>query len=249
MSTRHVASRLGLLALLLPTFAFADGGGMPPPPTSGAPAWSTPTEAKMSKEDADKVHALELYSQAYREVDKAKEDWAEAKQSAASTDPKDVKKVADKNASAQKRLVKARDKFALVTTLDSKNADGWNMLGYTRRKTGDRKGAFDAYWKALALKPEHLGAHEYMGEAYLEEGKINEARAELEWLKKKGNMATLESANLAASIQAWVAANPAAAAAKSGTVSAPGSMDNAAAAGTASPAPVGSAIAAPDSTK
>ena len=221
MSTRHGALRLGLLALLLPTFAFADGGGMPPPPTSGAPAWNTPTEAKMSKEDADKVHAVELYSQAYREVDKAKEDWAEAKRLAASTDPKDVKKLADKNASAQKRLMKARDKFAEVTTLDSKNADGWNMLGYTRRKTGDRKGAFNAYWKALALKPEHLGAHEYMGEAYLEEGKINEARAELEWLKKKGNVATLEVSNLSASINAWAAANPQAPA-KTGTVSAPG---------------------------
>lgn len=237
MSTRHVASSLALLAILLPSLAIADGGGTPPPPTSGSPAWNTSTEPKMSKEDADRIRSVELYTQAYREVDKAKAEWAEAKKLEASTDPKDVKKAADKNASAQKRLVKARDKFAEVTTLDSKNADGWNMLGFTRRKTGDRKGAFDAYWKALALKPEHLGAREYMGEAYLEEGKINEARAELEWLKKKGNVAALEVSNLSASIDAWVAANPSKAA-KTGAVSAPGSMDNGAAPGeTSVPAP------------
>jgi hypothetical protein len=47
-----------------------------------------------------------------------------------------------------------------------------------------------------------------MGEAYLEEGKVKEAREELAWLKKKGNMATLETTNLGAAIDEWVAANP-----------------------------------------
>jgi tetratricopeptide (TPR) repeat protein len=190
-----------VLALLLsPAVALADGGGMPAPPTSGSPSWNSSTSS-MSKEDADKVRSADLYAQAYREIDKAKAELADAKKL-------DAKAAEAKKASAQKRLTKSRDKLVEATKLDASNADAWNMLGFTRRKTGDHQGAFDAYWKCLALKPEHIGAHEYMGEAYLEEGKIKEAREELAWLKKKGNMATLETTNLGAAIDEWVAANP-----------------------------------------
>jgi tetratricopeptide (TPR) repeat protein len=242
MSTRFTHPRLALLAALAlvavaPALALADGGGMPAPPTSGSPTWnSTPDQPKMSAEDAAKVKAVELYTQAYREVDKAKQELADAEQmkAAAGTDAKAAKKADDKAQSAQKRLERARDKFLEVTTLDAKNADGWNMLGFTRRKTGDTKGAFDAYWKCLALKPEHFGAHEYMGEAYLEEGKLNEARTELTWLKKKGNMATLEATNLENSINKWIAANPDAAAKVviGGSQATTGTTENASAPGT-----------------
>ena len=197
MSMRHA---FALALLLSPAVALADGGGMPAPPTSGAPAWSS----TMSKEDEGKFKSAELYTQAYREIDKAKGELAQAEKLKLS----DMKQSTAKAASAQKRLEKSRDKLVQATKLDPTNADAWNMLGFSRRKTGDRQGAFDAYWKCLELKPEHLGAHEYMGEAYLEEGKINEARAELAWLKKKGNMSTLETNNLSASIDKWVAANP-----------------------------------------
>jgi len=207
MPIRHA---LVLALLLSPALAFADGGGMPAPPTSGAPAWNTSTN--VSKEDADKMKSADLYVQAYREIDKAKAELADAKK----LDATGAKNGPDKRASAQKRLLKSRDKLVEATKLDATNADAWNMLGFTRRKTGDRQGAFDAYWKCLNLKPEHIGAHEYMGEAYLEENKITEARAELEWLKKKGNMATLETNNLSAAIDEWVAANPDAAAKPSG---------------------------------
>ena len=210
MSMRHA---FALAFLLVPAAALADGGGMPAPPTSGAPAWSS----TMSKEDGDKLKSAEIYAQAYREIDKAKAELAQAEKLKLS----DMKQSTAKATSAQKRLEKSRDKLVEATKLDPTNADAWNMLGFSRRKTGDRQGAFDAYWKCLALKPDHIGAHEYMGEAYLEEGKINEARAELAWLKKKGNMSTLETNNLSASIDAWVAANPEGAkAATSGNVTA-----------------------------
>lgn len=233
--TRAPLAVLALAVSLFPAAAFADGGGMPAPPTSGAPAWNTPTEAKMSKEDADKVKSVELYTQAYREVDKAKQELADAAtlRAAAGVDAKALKKAYDKTASAMKRLAQSRDKFGEVTTLDKTNADGWNMLGFTRRKTGDHPGAFDAYWKCLALKPEHFGAHEYMGEAYLEEGKLAEARTELTWLKKHGASAQNETTNLETAINGWVAANPdAAAKAVIGAkgVSAQGEMVNTAAA-------------------
>jgi cytochrome c-type biogenesis protein CcmH/NrfG len=127
---------------------------------------------------------------------------------AAGTDEKAKKKAEEKSDSAMKRFVKAKEKFEVVTTLDPKNPDGWNMLGFTRRKLGNTKEAFDAYWKCLALNPEHFGAHEYMGEAYLQDGKLNEARAELTWLKKHGQPAAEEASHLDTAIATWVTANP-----------------------------------------
>jgi len=199
MSTR-TAFVVSLL-LISPAAAFADGGGMPSSPTSGAPTYSS----TMSKEDAGKLKSAELYAQAYREIDKAKTELAQSEKLKQS----DANQAAAKATNARNRLDKSRLKLVEATTLDETNADAWNMLGFTRRKLGDRAGAFDAYWKCLALKPDHIGAHEYMGEAYLEDGKLAQAREELEWLKKKGNMATLETTNLTAAIDQWVAANPA----------------------------------------
>jgi len=49
----------------------------------------------------------------------------------------------------------------------SNDADGYNWLGYAYRKTGKLDPAFKAYQRALGLDPQHKGAHEYIGEAYL----------------------------------------------------------------------------------
>jgi len=206
---------LALAFLLAPALALADGGGSPSaPPSSPSMPIESRTISPEEKAASDKAQADELYAQAYRETDKAKQELADAAtmRAAAGTDAKALKKADDKADSARKRFEKSRDKFGQVTSLDPKNPEGWNMLGFTRRKTGDIQGAFDAYWKCLALKPEHFGAHEYMGEAYLEDGKLNEARAELTWLKKHGAPAAEEASHLDAAIAAWVAANPDAAA-------------------------------------
>ena len=48
-----------------------------------------------------------------------------------------------------------------------KDADGFNWLGYSYRKTGQLDPAFKAYKRALGIDPQHRGAHEYIGEAYL----------------------------------------------------------------------------------
>jgi Flp pilus assembly protein TadD len=50
---------------------------------------------------------------------------------------------------------------------DERSADAYNYLGFSYRKSGKLPEAFRAYEKALALDPKHLGAHEYLGEAYL----------------------------------------------------------------------------------
>lgn len=46
-------------------------------------------------------------------------------------------------------------------------ADLHNELGFTQRKLRRMDKAFEHYRRALAIKPDHRGAHEYIGEAYL----------------------------------------------------------------------------------
>jgi Flp pilus assembly protein TadD len=65
-----------------------------------------------------------------------------------------------------------------------KNADAWNLLGYTHRKLGQVDQAFDFYRKALAINAEHRGALEYLGELYLQTGKPEKAK---EMLKRLDN--------------------------------------------------------------
>jgi tetratricopeptide (TPR) repeat protein len=51
---------------------------------------------------------------------------------------------------------------------NSNDADGHNWLAYAYRKTGKLDPAFRHYKRALGLDPQHKGAHEYIGEAYLQ---------------------------------------------------------------------------------
>ena len=70
-----------------------------------------------------------------------------------------------------------------LTAEEPQNADAWNLLGYTQRKLGNYDEAGAAYETALSLNPDHLGALEYQGELFVETGKPDLARANLERLK------------------------------------------------------------------
>jgi len=67
---------------------------------------------------------------------------------------------------------------------ESRNADAWNLLGYSLRKVELYDDSLKAYKKALKLDRKHLGAREYIGELYLTLGKPIKARKELKKLKK-----------------------------------------------------------------
>jgi tetratricopeptide (TPR) repeat protein len=202
---RH-ARILVVLSLFAPVAALADGGGSAPPPSTPAPS-VTETRPLSPEEQAAvaKHQAEETYAAAYRDVEKAQQELEEAGKLRAAGDAKSAKKADEREASATKRLTKSAGRFEQVVAALPDHADAWNMLGYTRRMTGDTQGAFDAYWKCLAIDPEHAGAHEYLGEAYLKAGKLAQAKGELAWLEKKG---AKEAAILAASIAAWEKANP-----------------------------------------
>lgn len=73
--------------------------------------------------------------------------------------------------------------LAAMTKADPKNADAWNLLGYSNRKLKNYDVAAAAYETALSINPGHLGALEYQGEMYLETGKGDLAKANLAKLK------------------------------------------------------------------
>lgn len=54
-----------------------------------------------------------------------------------------------------------------VVQRDPRNADAYNLLGYATRASGNPQGSLQYYTQALAIDAKHLGAHEYLGEAYL----------------------------------------------------------------------------------
>lgn len=76
-----------------------------------------------------------------------------------------------------------------VVAAEPRNANAWNLLAYSNRKLGNGEKAFDLYRKALALDPRHKGAHEYLGELYLDRGDLAAAedmRARLATLCRRG---------------------------------------------------------------
>ena len=62
---------------------------------------------------------------------------------------------------------------------DPRNADVFNLLAYSYRHLGRIDDAFAYYGRALDLDPRHLGAHEYIGEAYLIVGDLAKAEQHL----------------------------------------------------------------------
>lgn len=98
---------------------------------------------------------------------------------------------AERLASARK-AIEAKDWSAALRELaaaereEPRNADVQNLLGYSYRKRAnpDLPKAISHYQAALRLDPRHKGAHEYLGEAWLMDGKPAEAEKHLAELEK-----------------------------------------------------------------
>ncbi len=65
---------------------------------------------------------------------------------------------------------------------EPKNADAYNLLGFSHRKLGNVEKAFENYNQALAIDSKHRGAHEYIGELYLELDQLAKAEEHLDRL-------------------------------------------------------------------
>ena len=64
------------------------------------------------------------------------------------------------------------------------NADIQNYLGFAYRKTEEWELAEKHYARALALDPDHKGAHDYMGQLFIQTGRLDRAEALLTNLQR-----------------------------------------------------------------
>ncbi|MEH6546218.1 MAG: tetratricopeptide repeat protein [Sneathiella sp.] len=87
--------------------------------------------------------------------------------------------IAGKAAIDQQQWAVAIASFTKVTAADPKNADAYNYLGYANRKMKNYDEAFKNYNMALDINPEHRGANEYIGEAYLQTNNLDMAEKHL----------------------------------------------------------------------
>ena len=84
-----------------------------------------------------------------------------------------AKPAAPTDYSRAKAMIEARNyKDAIpllqqVVAKEPRNADAYNLLGFATRKSGNPQGSLQHYTTALQIDPKHLGANEYIGEAYL----------------------------------------------------------------------------------
>ncbi len=97
---------------------------------------------------------------------------------------------ADPELQQGRALIAQRDWPAAAAVLTSytrshpDSADGFNLLGYSYRHLQRYDESLAAYTRALALDPRHRGAHEYIGEAYLQLGRLDKAKEHLDALDR-----------------------------------------------------------------
>ncbi len=66
------------------------------------------------------------------------------------------------------RFKKADKRLQRMVKKNPKNADAWNLIGFSNRKLERYDVSWEAYQTALKLDPKHRGANEYLGEWYLQ---------------------------------------------------------------------------------
>ena len=84
--------------------------------------------------------------------------------------------------------------------------EAWNLVGFTSRKLKNYDGSLAAYQHCLRIKPDFAPAREYLGEAYLEMGRIDDAKKQLAALDPLE--APEEARTLSTAIHDWETAHP-----------------------------------------
>lgn len=124
--------------------------------------------------------------------------------------------------STNERIAKAREaiknkdwqkslaELNAAAKVEPRNPDIHTLLGFSYRKQAipDLPRAFEHYKMALSLNPQHKGALEYLGEAYLMDKKPAEAEKSLARLEKVcGNKTCEEYADLSKAMADYEAGN------------------------------------------
>jgi len=82
-----------------------------------------------------------------------------------------------------KNWAAAADAFRKSVTFDPELAEAWNELGYALRNLKRYPESLAAYDRALKLRPDFPEALEYLGEAYVQMGRLDDARRVLDRLR------------------------------------------------------------------
>jgi tetratricopeptide (TPR) repeat protein len=118
-------------------------------------------------------------------------------------------KVVDPNYASAKKMIDAKNYAGAMPLLQQvvaknpKDADAYTLMGYATRKSGDANGSLQYYNTALGIDPKHIGAHEYVGEAYLQLDKLPEAEQHLARLDSLCVFGCAEYRDLKAAVAAY----------------------------------------------
>jgi len=89
-----------------------------------------------------------------------------------------------------KTLIAKKDWSSAITSLEKfvkanpNNADGFNLLGFSLRNSKRYPEAIFNYKEALRIDPNHRGAHEYLGQTYVQTKELDKAKELLASLEK-----------------------------------------------------------------
>ena len=84
-----------------------------------------------------------------------------------------------KSDKAKKRYKKAFKLLLVSNKKKPNNPDTLNYLGFTSRKLGDFENGENYYLEGLAIKPDHVGINEYLGELYVVTNRFKLAKERL----------------------------------------------------------------------
>ena len=124
-------------------------------------------------------------------------------------DPAAPKRAEDPDYSAGVKAIEAKQYAKAIPLLESSvqrspgDVDAWTWLAYATRLNGDPAKSIPLYEKALAITPSHLGAHEYIGEAYLALNNLPKAKEHLARLDRLCVLSCEQYRDLKKAIQAY----------------------------------------------
>jgi tetratricopeptide (TPR) repeat protein len=118
-------------------------------------------------------------------------------------EPQDPAMAAAVQAIDAKEYARAIPMLEEVVTRLPGNAEAYNWLAYATRKNGDPARSISIYQKALAIDPKHLGAHEYIGEAYLALDDLPHAKQHLARLNRLCFFSCEEYRDLKKAVEAY----------------------------------------------
>ena len=119
----------------------------------------------------------------------------------------DADYAAGKSAMDRKNWAEAVTHLQMARSRMPDSADLHNYLGFSYRKLQKMELAFQHYKRSLEANPRHLGAHEYIGEAYLMIGDLANAEKHLAALRSICLLPCEELADLDLAITAYRAAS------------------------------------------